>query len=313
MERSDGTLGDLRVGAHTSIAGGLHLALERGAEAGCDVVQIFSKSNQQWAARPINEPDLAAWGEARARTGVAPELVHASYLINLASPDRALREKSIRSLEVEYRRAAMLGVPRLVLHPGAHLGSGEAAGIRRVAAALDRVLARHPDDPTRILLETTAGQKSSLGHCFDHFGDVLALAREPDRLGVCIDTCHLHAAGYDLGTAAGWQRTLESCDSALGPGRIEAVHANDSKTPRGSRVDRHEHLGRGSIGLGAFRRLVNEPRLAGAPMVLETPKPTPHADAINLAILRALHGKRRVGAAAKRLARQPLDRPPGAA
>jgi len=298
------------VGAHTSIAGGLHLALERGAEAGCDVVQIFSKSNQQWAAKPIREADLSDWAQARRRTGVAPAMVHASYLINLASPDRALREKSLRSLAVEYARCAMLRIPYLVLHPGAHMGSGEARGLRRVAAALDRVLARQPDNPAKILLETTAGQKSSLGHRFEHLRDVFAAAREPHRLAVCADTCHLHAAGYDLATAAGWRRTFESCDRAVGRGRIEAVHVNDSKTPRGSRVDRHEHLGRGTIGLAAFRRLVNDDRFEGVPMVLETPKPTPHADPVNLAVLRALFGRARVGSLARRLASQPLDRAP---
>jgi len=310
MNQRVGARGALRVGAHTSIAGGLHLALERGAEAGCDVIQVFSKSNQQWAARPIADSDLASWAGARASTGVIPAMVHTSYLLNLASPERALREKSLRALAEEYRRCALLAAPYLVLHPGAHLGTGEARGIRRVAAALDRLFVRQPDNPVLLLLETTAGQGSCIGHRFEHLRDVLAALRHPERAGVCVDTCHVFAAGYDITTNARWHRAFDRFDAVLGCEHIKAVHANDSKTPLGSRVDRHAHLGRGHIGLAGFRCLVNDARFTGLPIVLETPKPTPHCDPINLAILRALAGRSRVGARAKRLAAQSLEQPP---
>lgn len=295
----------LKVGAHVSIAGGLERALERGAELGCDVIQIFSRSNQQWAARPITPDDVARWRDRQARLGVDAAMVHACYLLNLAAPRAWLRKKSFHALADELRRAALLGIRFLVIHPGAHCGDGEATGVARIAAAIDRLYEEQPDSPTRLLLENTAGQGSSVGHEFGHLRDILGALRNTrarERVGVCIDTAHTLAAGHDITTEDGWQRTVERLDAAVGVGRVAAFHVNDSKTPIGSRVDRHEHLGRGHLGLAGFRCLVNDPRFAGLPMVLETPKPTDDADRVNLAILRALGGLTRVGPRARRLA-----------
>jgi len=299
-----------RFGAHMSIAGGVHTALERGAEHGCDVIQVFTKSSKQWRAERLTDDDLETWHALRTSTGVEPSLTHDSYLINLASPDRELWQKSCRAFAEEYARCALLEIPNLVFHPGAHVGSGELAGIARVAAAIDRVCDEQPDNPTTLLIENTAGQGTSLGYRFEHLRDILGLLVAPERVGVCIDTCHTFAAGYHLSTAAGWRATFGEFQRTVGTKKIRAFHINDSKTPWGSRVDRHEHIGRGTMGLTPFRLLVNDRRFRGLPMVLETPKPTDYADRINLAVLRALVGKQRVPTTATRLARQTLSRPP---
>ena len=260
----------LRLGAHTSIAGGLHRALERGAATGCDVVQIFTRSNQQWAVPALDDDRVAAWQDARDRRGVEPMLVHGSYLCNLAARDRRLRERSYRALAVEAVRAAALGIPYLVIHPGAHVGAGESRGLVRVAVALDRLWDEHPDLSTAILLENTAGQGTSLGWRFEHLRDLFALTRHPERLGVCIDTCHTLAAGYDIRTAEGWAETFAAFDRLVGCAAIRAFHVNDSRAPLGARVDRHQHVGRGALGLVPFHCLVNDPRFVGLPMVIET-------------------------------------------
>jgi deoxyribonuclease-4 len=296
----------IRVGAHVSIAGGLERALERGAASGCDVIQVFTRSNQQWAARPIARDAAARWREASARTGVDAAMVHGCYLVNLASPRARLRERSYRAMAEELRRAAQLGIRYLVIHPGSHGGDGELVGVARIAAALDRLFAEQPDNPTRVLLENTAGQGNSVGFRFEHLRDILGAMRAPERIGLCIDTCHTLAAGYDIRTEEGWESTFERLDEAVGCERVAAFHVNDSKTPPGSRVDRHEHLGRGHLGLAALRCLVNDRRFAGLPMVIETPKPTEEADLVNMGILRALGGRARVGNRARRLAAQPL-------
>jgi deoxyribonuclease-4 len=305
-------MSSLRLGAHTSIAGGLHRALERGAESGCDVVQIFTRSNQQWAMTRISELDIAAWRRARRATRVEPAMVHGSYLVNLAASTRKLRERSFRAVVSEIARCDRLGIPYLVMHPGAHTGDGERIGVRRIARGLARALARTRGCPTAILLENTAGQGSNLGYRFSQLRDVIGAIAEVDaeRVGVCIDTCHTLAAGYDISTDDAWQTTFEEFERILGCRWIRAFHVNDSKLPRGSRVDRHEHLGRGFVGLHAFRSLVNDPRFRSLPMVIETPKPTEWADAVNVGILRALAGRSRVTEIARRLAALPLDRPP---
>lgn len=306
MNTADATR-PLRIGAHVSIAGGLERALERGAQSGCDVIQVFTRSNQQWAARAIDAEAAARWREALARTGVNAAMVHGCYLVNLASPRARLRQRSYRALAEELRRCALLGIRYLVIHPGAHGGDGEAAGVARIAAALDCLHDEQGDNPTRVLLENTAGQGNSVGHRFEHLRDILGAVRAPARVGLCIDTCHTLAAGYDIRTPEGWEATFAQLDATVGCEMVAAFHVNDSKTPLGSRVDRHEHLGRGFLGLNALRCLVNDRRFAGLPMVIETPKPTEQADLVNMAILRALGGRARVGPRARNLATRPFE------
>lgn len=299
-----------RLGAHTSTAGGLFRALERGAALGCDVVQVFTGSSRRWSSRPLTDADLERWHEARRRTGVEPVMAHASYLVNLAARREPAWRQGIRALGEELERCRRLGIPYLVLHPGAHMGAGEAEGLRRIARAIDAVHAERPDDPTVLLLENTAGQGSCVAHRFGHLRDLLGAVAAPARVGVCLDTQHLHAAGYDLTTQAGWDAAIEAFDRAVGVGWVRAFHVNDSKRPLGARVDRHEHIGRGHLGLEAFRCLLADPRFAHVPMTLETPKGDGDLeDQVNLGVLRALEGRRRVGALARRLAATPLPPP----
>lgn len=297
------------MGAHTSISGGIYKALLRGAEDECDVIQIFTRSNQQWAARVYSDEEVERWWDARAKTGVEPAMAHSAYLINLAATDRALREKSYRALADEYERCDRLGIANLVMHPGAHVGDGEKKGIDRIAKLLNRLFDQHPDSKTTLLLENTAGQGTCLGHRFEHLRDLLGALDHPERAGLCIDTCHTLAAGYDIRTKRAWEETFTQLDRLVGCRWVKAFHVNDSKKPLGSRVDRHEHVGRGFVGLTAFRMLMNDRRFVGLPMVIETPKKG-FADRLNIAILRALHGKQRLTRAVRRMSNQPIDRPP---
>jgi deoxyribonuclease-4 len=271
-----------------SIAGGIHLALERGAAAGCRTIQIFLKSSNQWRAKPLHDEDRDLYRNAQARCGIAPVVAHSSYLINLASPDEALYRKSLEAFIVELQRALFLGVPMLVLHPGAHRGAGAAAGIGAVVRALNQAFERVPP-PVSVLLENTAGQGTCLGHSFQQLADILARASMPERVGFCLDTCHLFAAGYDIRTEKGMRDTLREFDRLIGIEKIRAFHLNDCLKPLGSRVDRHTHIGQGHIGLEAFRTLVNDRRFAAIPKILETPKGEDMAeDLMNLRTLRGL-------------------------
>jgi deoxyribonuclease-4 len=281
----------MKFGAHMSIAGGLHRAFAHGERAGCDTLQIFSKNQQQWRARPLAAEEIAQFQAEQARTGIRPVVVHDSYLINLASPDDALWEKSVAAFAEELERAAALGCPFLVTHPGAHMGAGEEAGLRRVAAALNRLFAAGAGAGVTVLLENTAGQGSSLGASFAHLARLLELSAFPERLGICIDTCHLLAAGYDFRTPETYAATFGELDRLVGLDRVKVFHLNDSQRDLGARVDRHAHIGEGFVGLEGFRLLVNDPRFAGAPMILETPKGDDLAEDIaNLARLRGLVG-----------------------
>ncbi|RMG45090.1 MAG: deoxyribonuclease IV [Acidobacteria bacterium] len=283
-----------RLGAHMSIAGGVDKAVERAGSAGCEALQLFTRSTGQWAARPLAAAEIARFRRGVKRLGLRPVLVHDSYLINLASPERALWRRSVAALVDEIDRCEALGASYLVVHPGAHMGSGEEAGIDRIARGLDRIHAARPRARVRVLLETTAGQGTTLGHRFEQLAAVIRRVDDPERVGVCADTAHLYAAGYDIGTAEGWRRTWEAFDAVLGLERLAALHVNDSKRPLGSRVDRHEHIGRGAIPFGAFVRLMNDPAFDGLPAVLETPKGRDLVeDRENLAVLRALAGRRR--------------------
>lgn len=282
----------MRLGAHESIAGGLHKAFDRALSATCDAVQIFVKSNRSWAVKPLAEDEIAQFKAMAEETGIRPVVGHTSYLLNLGSPDELLWEKSRNMLITELERCKALGIPWLVLHPGAHVGSGEEAGLARVAEGLGEVHAATPGLRTQVLLETTAGQGSSLGHTFEQLARIIELTPHGERLGVCLDTCHVFAAGYELRTAEGYAATMEAFDQALGLERLKALHLNDSKGERGNRKDRHEHIGKGHIGLEGFRNVVNDPRLAGLPGLLETPKGDDlREDRENLAVLRSLMGQ----------------------
>ncbi len=279
---------ELLVGAHMSIAGGIHLAFDRAQLAGCRTLQIFLKNSNQWRAKTLTHQDQALFSEAQARSGIEPVLAHGSYLINLATPDRALHKKSLEAFIEELERANWLGVPAVILHPGAHKGSGEAAGIAAVAEGLNEAFERVPP-PVTVLLENTAGQGSSLGHSFEQLCAILERVRAADRVGFCLDTCHLFAAGYDISTSAGYRRTMRTLDRLIGKEKIRAFHVNDSRKPLGSRVDRHTHIGQGCIGLEAFRCLINDRSFRAVPKILETPKGEDlEFDRMNLRTLRGL-------------------------
>jgi len=283
----------LRLGAHMSIEGGFHRAVERAGEVGATALQIFVKSARQWAAKPIAEPEAAKFRHALDRSGLAPyTLAHSSYLINLAAADGTLWERSVAALREEVERCAVLGIPGLVLHPGSHVGSGEQAGLERVARALDLALPAGEtaqNKGVRVLLEVTAGQGTNLGYRFDHLGEILASADCTERLGICFDTCHALAAGYEFRDASSYAATIGELDRQVGLERLRAFHLNDSQHQFGSRKDRHAHIGQGEVGLEAFRLILEDSRFRELPMVLETPKGKDLAeDRMNLEVLRAM-------------------------
>ncbi len=260
------------LGAHMSIGGGVHRAIERARSIECTAMQIFVKNNMQWFARPLAREEIRAFLEHAQRAELTSVFAHANYLINLAATNPQFLANSIRALAEELTRADQLGLPFLVLHPGAHLGAGEEAGLTKVVRSIDQVFRRIPKVKTRIALETTAGQGSCLGHTFEHLATIIANVREPERLCVCLDTAHVFAAGYDLASEVGTRKTFREFERTIGLERLVALHLNDSKTARGSRVDRHEHIGKGQIGLEAFRFIMRGRRFQKVPKVLETPK-----------------------------------------
>jgi len=280
-------------GAHMSMAGGHDRAVHAAHKVGFGTVQLFTKSNNQWRATLLTDDHVAAFRAALAATGVGRPVAHNSYLINLASPDDALWRKSTDALVVELERGEALGIADLVCHPGAHVGSGEEEGLRRIARGLDEVHRRTAGFTIKIDLETTAGQGTCLGHRFEHLGRIIDLAAEPERLGICVDTCHVFAAGYPLDTPEAYNGTIADLDRAVGVGRVRVWHLNDSLKERGSRVDRHAGIGRGKMGPEPFRHVVNDPRFAALPMILETPKGADaetgeELDAVNLRVLQGL-------------------------
>lgn len=282
-------MGKRLLGAHMSIAGGVHEAVLRGHRAGCTAIQIFTKNNNQWSAKPLGEEDLLAFQNALQQTKVTVSLAHCAYLINLASPNPALWERSFASMQTEVLRAAQLGIPYLVLHPGSHAGSGVQGGIERIVRGINLIHKEQSTEKPVILLEFMAGQGSSLGSKIEELQEVISLIDDQQKIGVCIDTCHLFAAGYDIRTAEAFSQVTALLEEKIGLEKIKAFHLNDSKKGLGCRVDRHEHIGQGAIGLEAFRYLLNEPRFSGIPMVLETPKSQDDAfDLMNLKALRDL-------------------------
>jgi len=272
-----------------SIAGGVDQALERGASIGCRAVQLFTKNNNRWEGKAIGDEETERFRELARGFRPGMLLAHVGYLINLASPGGEVRRRSLAAFRDELERAERLGLAGVVFHPGSHLGDGEAKGIARIVKSIDRVHRETAGFRVRALLETTAGQGTSVGRTFEELAAIRSRVREPERLGVCLDTCHVFAAGYPIHTRAGYRETIEALDRALGIDSLRAVHLNDSMKPFGSRRDRHEHIGKGEIGLDGFRFFVTDRRFRKIPMVLETPKSEDlHEDVRNLRVLRSL-------------------------
>ena len=280
-----------------SIAGGCHNALTAAHEHDFDTVQLFTKNNNQWKARDFTVEDIRLFHDTLKAGKLKHPTAHDSYLINLASPDPTLFQQSLEAFVIEVQRAEALGLSYLVMHPGTPTDGDDEAGLTRIAAALDEVHRRCPDCRVKVLLENTAGQGRSLGWRFEHLAAILDRVQDSKRLGVCLDTCHSFAAGYPLAPAKDYEITMQEFDRLIGLSRIKVFHMNDSKKPIGSRVDRHEHIGQGHLGLEPFHLLVNDPRFATAPMIMETPKEGPNdedMDVINLRALRDLVGKKRL-------------------
>lgn len=282
----------MNLGAHMSIAGRMHLAFERGVRNTCSVIQVFVKNQVQWSAPPLTDAVVRAFKKAWRASGIRRVVAHNSYLVNLAAPEETLWKKSINCFLLELERCEALGIEALITHPGSHRGLGENAGLRRVAKALDVLTAGTRGFKTRILLETTAGQGTSLGHRFEHLRDILGMVQDPGRVGVCVDTCHIFAAGYDIRGKSAYEATIEELRHVVGARQLRVIHLNDSKREFGSRVDRHAHIGQGHIGLEGFRAFVNDPRFSKVPMILETPKEG-DMDKKNLALLRGLRKTKR--------------------
>lgn len=281
------------LGAHMSIAGGVGNALLLGKKVACDAIQIFTKSSRQWAAKPYTKEEIEQFRANQKKTGIKTVIAHDSYLLNLGSPDATLRKRSVAAFIDELERCEVLGVTNLVAHPGAHVGAGELAGIKTIGKSLDEVHKACPGYRTKVTLEITAGQGSNLGYRFEQIANIIDATHETDRLRVCFDTEHAFAAGYDIRTKEGYEKTFGEFDEAIGIDRLAAFHLNDSKKEFNSRVDRHEHIGKGFIGVEAFRQLLNDKRFWGLPMCLETPKgPDLKEDRENLALLHSLIDKR---------------------
>ncbi len=279
------------VGAHMSVAGGMEKAFQRLESVGGECLQIFVKPSVQWQAPDLSLEEVARFRTEQKRTGIAPVVAHASYLLNPASPDKNLRDKSILTLALELVRAARLGIELLILHPGSHREAGEKKGIERIAKGIDLALAKAGVPDTKILLETMSGAGSQLGCRLEQLRDIIARSRNPERLGVCLDTCHVLAGGYDIVSLEGYEDFFDSFQRLIGLDRLKCLHINDSKTPLGSRVDRHEQIGQGQVNIKTFERLLNDPRLDGLPFILETPKGKKgedHWDEINIRLLKTL-------------------------
>lgn len=284
-----------RFGAHLSIAGGVANALREARRLRCDTVQVFVKNQRQWQAPPLKPQDVADWHALRDSGAIEPVVAHATYLINLASADPALRRKSRQALADELTRCDLLAIPYLVVHPGAAGEQPRTRALERVAASIDAIYGSRPALRAVLLLEITAGQGTSLGRTFEELAEIIARLAEPQRVGVCIDTCHAFAAGYDLTREAGYAAMIEAVRATVGLERIRCWHFNDSLHPLGSRRDRHAHIGHGHIGTAGFRNVLADPRFCGLPMILETPKGTDERgrewDKRNLERLRRIAGR----------------------
>jgi len=290
----------MRIGAHMSVAGGVSKAVDRAVVHGCEALQIFTKNANQWSAKPLDRSEIRVFRERIEQTGITPVVSHASYLINLATTFPILREQSIAAFVDEIDRAEALGLLGVVIHPGTCTAGPDEEALRLIADAIGMAFKARPRARTMVLLEHTAGQGRALGHRFEHLAAVIGHLRGSRRVGVCLDTCHLLASGYDIATEAGYRDTFEQFDRLVGIDRLKVFHANDSKKPHGSRVDRHAHIGEGCVGLEPFRRLFHDPRFAGLPILIETEKSKgaekrgvvveDPLDMKNLGILRRLRG-----------------------
>jgi deoxyribonuclease-4 len=300
----------MRIGAHMSVAGGIVNAVERALVHGCESMQIFTKNASQWRGKPLDAADVRRFRTRIDETGIGPVVSHASYLINLATASTALRRQSIAGLIDEMDRAHALGLMGVVIHPGTCTSGTESDALKSIADAVRAVFRSRPRRQTMVLLEHTAGQGRTLGYRFEHLAAIVGELDGSPRLGVCLDTCHLAASGYDIFTESGYRATFEQFDRLIGVGRIKVFHANDSKRPCGSRVDRHEHIGKGYLGVAPFHRLLHDRRFAGLPLLIETEKSSGRRpgdisadpmDVANLETLRALREARTISRLEPRL------------
>lgn len=280
------------LGAHFSIAKGLHNALNEAKAYGCNAVQLFTKNASSWKERKLTAGEIERFEKAKAATGITEIVSHTSYLINLANPEKKKHDRSCVALEQELIRSSRLGIPYVVMHPGSHMGQGEAAGILRIAESVRAIFSKFPDIDTRLLLESTAGQGSSVGRTFEQLASMLKLLQSQSRIGICLDTSHIFAAGYDIRTQKTYRETMKKFNDIVGLKHLYLIHLNDSKKDIGSRVDRHEHIGEGKLGIGAFNLLMNDKRLVKIPKIIETPKrkDDQDGDRINLKLLRSISG-----------------------
>ena len=278
------------LGAHFSIAKGLHRSIEEAVAYGCNTLQMFTKNANTWKEKEIAGAEIERFHRSIKESGITRIASHTSYLINLASPDPKKHRMSCEALKRELLRSASLSIPFVVLHPGAHMGTGEKKGTAKIAASINRIFNQTPGANVRLLLETTAGQGSSIGHRFEQLAAILQRVEHGDRVGVCLDTCHIFASGYDIRSGTSYRKTIKRFDDVIGLERLYVIHLNDSKKGLGSRVDRHEHIGKGQIGMEGFRALMNDPRFFNIPKIIETQKDTNGIDwdQINLDKLRGL-------------------------
>lgn len=280
---------EMQFGAHQSISGGVFNAVLLGQKAGCDTIQMFNKSSNQWRAKKLGGDEVNQFFKTIEDTGVSVATSHTSYLINIASPDSELNAKSCAALKEEMERCNLLKIPNLVMHPGSHVGTGEDAGLQRIAKNINKLFDELSDNRCCLLLETTAGQGSNLGSKFEHLAYIIDQIEDKTHIGVCFDTCHVFAAGYAITEKADYRRTMKQFDEIVGLDRLRIIHMNDSQKPFASQRDRHEHIGKGCIGLEAFRNIVNDARFKKTPKILETPKGDDVGEDIeNLRVLRSL-------------------------
>ncbi len=278
----------MRIGVHVSIAGKIYEAIDRGKELGCDTIQIFSRNPRGWKVTALDPKDAAEFKRRKKESGISPVLVHIPYLINLASPDDELRKKSIKAYIEDLKRADSLGAEYFVTHLGSHVGTGEEAGIKRFIESLNAIISKARPRCT-ILLENTAGSGNNLGYSFKHIKKIIDGVKDKNRIGVCLDTEHAFAAGYDISTKEGLDNTLKEFDDEVGLDRLKAIHFNDSMVKLGSRKDRHQHVGAGEIGKAGMKRIIKHPKLKGLPFIMETPKKGPKDDLMNIGVTRGFN------------------------